>query len=165
MEQIEATSLISLKLQRSRLKTANLIFLTLQWNRLNLQIMANLILLSCSGPDLSHQPYLPEVAVEQVKITNSYHLEVPAEVDRSYKSVFHEITLERIEAPILKPLKIEWIEMRLLEEEEKKYRDSVRPGKIGPFIVFAPFSLHDNEQRGAAVIGQFWPRPEKNKTK
>ncbi|KHG03433.1 Thymidylate synthase thyX [Gossypium arboreum] len=59
--QDEVTSPISLKLQWSRLKIANLISLKLQWSRLN------------------HKSYLPEVAAEQTKNGESYLSEVVVE--------------------------------------------------------------------------------------
>ncbi|KAH1107853.1 hypothetical protein J1N35_011621 [Gossypium stocksii] len=99
------------------------------------------------------ESYLPEVAVEQVEITNSYLLEVPTDrVEQSYKSLLPEITLERIEALILIPLKMQYDRIRLLKEKKhERNQDLARPGKIGPFKIFALFSLHDNEQRGAAI--------------
>ncbi|KHF98173.1 hypothetical protein F383_37315 [Gossypium arboreum] len=49
--------------------------------------------------------------------------------------------------------------------EEKKSIKEVKTRQDGAkFVfhyVFAPFPLHDNEQRGAAVTGQFWPRYNK----
>ncbi|MFQ6667722.1 hypothetical protein Gotur_033639 [Gossypium turneri] len=81
VEQIEATSLISLKLQWSRLKTSNLISLALH-----------------------HQPYLPEVAAEQTEDNKSYFPGVAVEqikatnYDRSY---LPKVAVEQIEATSL----------------------------------------------------------------
>ena len=53
------------------------------------------------------------------------------------------------------PLKLQWSWKPFEEDEDQEVEARPRPGKIGPFIVFALFSLHDNEQRGAAVRAQF----------
>ena len=55
---------------------------------------------------------------------------------------------------------IEAVKRPFKEDQGSKTQDSASPGKIGPFIVFALFLLHNNEQRGATVGTQFCPGTE-----
>ncbi|KAA3479923.1 Thymidylate synthase thyX [Gossypium australe] len=155
-KQIEDTfSLISLKLQRSRLKAADFIFLKLQ------------------EIDQRHfQPYLPEIAAEKTEDSRS---DLPKNEDASLISLklqwsilkdsgycLLEVAVKQIEAIRLIeikmkfkiPLKLQWSWKPSEEDEDQEVNAWQRPGKIGPFIIFALFSLQDNEQRGAASISQ-----------
>ncbi|KHF98446.1 hypothetical protein F383_37515 [Gossypium arboreum] len=46
----------------------------------------------------------------------------------------------------------------LNEKSTKEVKTRQDGAKLAFHYVFALFPLHDNEQRGAAVIGQFWPK-------
>ncbi|KHG12159.1 A/G-specific adenine DNA glycosylase [Gossypium arboreum] len=101
VEQIEATNLISLKMQ---------------WS-------------SCSGANENSGSYLSEIAVEQIKAINPIPLKLQqvgsnlpwrilsfwscSETNQSYQSYLTEVAVEQIEVTNLIPLKLQWGRLKL----------------------------------------------------
>ncbi|KHG27011.1 methyl-coenzyme m reductase i subunit beta [Gossypium arboreum] len=173
MEQILATSLISLSIsgtdqkrqilspctnngadlspkpylfeQGSRLKIEDLISLSSSRANRKRQILSPCI---SNGADLSLKPYLSKVAREQV---------ARKQIDdcRSYppKVVVEQIKDDEFSWSI--PLKTVGSNGAVCRKGKAKKSGFSKTGQNGPFEIFALFSLHDNEQRGATVIGPF----------
>ncbi|KAA3485351.1 Aggrecan core [Gossypium australe] len=90
LEQVEVTSLISLKLQWSRLKIAESYFPEVAVEHIE-AIITDLI-------SLNYKSYLSKVEVEQVEFTNPYLPEVAVEQIEHSESYFPEVAVEQIKA-------------------------------------------------------------------